>query len=77
MKKFYPEKNVSNIYIEVSFTGKQDREYICTGVLIREMPESIRVAFNATEDHVTDYLDIPNSKITSIRRVKVMQSNVK
>lgn len=72
MKKFHPEKKHSNMFVKVVFTGKRDREYVCTGVLVREHPEYIRVAFNAVEDDVLDYLDIPNKKIISIKQVRVL-----
>ncbi len=68
-KKFLDENNPENIIVHVVLraTGK---EYECAGVLMIETENMIRVAFNAKDDKVKDYLDIKRTDIISINILK-------
>jgi len=66
MKKLLDENNPENTVVRVVFRGRFNEEYECAGVLMREEDDLIRVAFNAKDDKVIDFLDIKRSEIVSI-----------
>lgn len=66
MKKLLDENNSENTVVHVILRGSDNEEYECAGVLIKEDEATIRVAFNAINDKVKDYLDIKKSDIISI-----------
>lgn len=69
MKKFLSEHNSENIIVNVILRGSDNAEYECSGVLMREEDDMVRIGFNAVNDKVRDYLDINRSDILSIEAV--------
>lgn len=69
-KKLLDKNNPENTIAHVIFRGRFNEEYECAGVLMREEKKHIRVAFNAKNDVVKDYVDIKKSKIISIEVLK-------
>lgn len=65
-KKLLDKSNSKNTIVHVAFNGKFNEEYECVGVLIKDEKNFIRIAFNAKNDKVIDYLDIKRSDIISI-----------
>jgi len=65
MDKLLNENDSKNTLVHVVLSAGNEK-YECIGVLTREDKESIRVAFNAKNDKVVDYLDIKRSDIKSI-----------
>lgn len=69
MKKYLRDNSEENTFVEIIFRGSNDRKYKCFGILVREEENSMRVAFNAADDQVIDYLDIPTRNIHSLNVV--------
>jgi hypothetical protein len=65
-----PAPDDENTIVEVLFTGSDGNIYNCVGVLLRESDKKIRVAFNAINDVVKDYLDIDKDDIVSVHFVE-------
>ncbi len=63
-----------NELIRLKIKRDDGKLYECIGVLLREDAEKIRVAFNARNDVVIDYIDV--SKIDIVRREKIDMSSV-
>jgi len=82
MKKILTEKDKGkNVVVEVHMWGGDDikyprEKYKCVGVLMKDEPEMIRVAFNAIKNKVKDALDIPRKDVISIRRIKKSEIKV-
>ena len=66
IKKILDKNNSKNTIVKVIFKGHFKEEYEGVGVLIREEKNSIRVAFNAKNNEIKDYLDIKRLDIISI-----------
>lgn len=66
IKKLLDENNPENTIVHVVLRASDNEEYECVGALMREEEETIRVAFNAKNDEVVDFLDIKRSEIVSI-----------
>jgi len=64
-----------NTVVEILFRGSDKETYRCAGVLMREEKNTIRVAFNAINDVVKDFLDIKKADILYVRTVD--QTDVK
>ncbi len=67
--KFFPEKSDNNIVVEVSISNGGDI-YKATGVLIKELDNSIRLGFNSKNDKVIDFLDIDYKDILDLRKIE-------
>lgn len=67
MKKLLDKNNPENTIVKVVFLGSDKRKYECVGVLTKDEENLIRVAFNAKDDVVVDYLDIKKSDIVNIK----------
>ncbi len=65
-KKILKDDFMENILVHVVLCDYNKEEYECIGVLIKEDTDTIRVAFNAKEDNVIDYLDIKKINIVNI-----------
>lgn len=65
-KKLLDKNNPENTIVRVVLRASDNEEYECVGALMREEEETIRVAFNAKDDEVVDFLDIKRSEIVSI-----------
>ncbi|NNM83954.1 hypothetical protein HKL94_01940 [Candidatus Parcubacteria bacterium] len=66
MKKLLNPNTSENTIVHIAMRGSDKNEYECVGVLVREEAKSIRVGFNAKNDIIMDYLDIPKPDILSI-----------
>lgn len=78
MKKIFLKNKSENTIVRVSMyadSSKKGKVYECTGVLMREEKDMIRVAFSAMDEKVIDYVDIDKSNILSVETVK--QSDIK
>ena len=73
MEKILNENNSENTVVYVVFRASDKEEYECAGVLMREEKDSIRVAFNAKNGKIKDWLDIKQTDIISIN---VLDSSV-
>ncbi len=58
-----------------SDSKKRNTKYECVGVLIKEENKKIRIAFNARENKIIDFLDIEKKNIVSMTVIK--NSNIK
>ena len=66
MKKLLDKNNPENTIAQVVFLGSDKRKYECVGVLTKDEKNLIRIAFNAKDDVVVDYLDIERKNIIKI-----------
>jgi len=55
-----------NTVVRVIFEDRFKAKYECVGVLIKENKDSIRIAFNAKNDRVVDFIDVKQSNIIKI-----------
>lgn len=69
MEKILDINNLENVVVDVTFRGSDNQEYECAGVFLGEGGDVVRIAFNAKNDKVTDYLDINISDVISIKMV--------
>lgn len=63
------DKDVTNnLIVRVILHADDKKEYECVGVLMKmkEDKDTVRIAFNAKNDKVVDYLDIKKTDIISI-----------
>lgn len=72
-KKLLDKNNPENTIVRVVLRASNNEEYECVGALMREEEEIIRVAFNAKDDEVVDFLDIKRSEIVSIDIVEPLE----
>lgn len=66
IKKILDENNPENTIVRVIFFGSDKNKYECVGVLTKDEENLIRVAFNAKDNVVVDYLDIKRKDIVKI-----------
>lgn len=72
-KKLLDPNNPENTIVRVVFRGSAGDEYECAGVLVREERDVIRVAFNAVNDDVVDFLDINREDLIDMQVVDPVQ----
>lgn len=69
IKKYYPQNKKTNIVVEVCFLSPKKEKHMCVGVLINESEESVRIGFNAKNDKLVDFIDIPNKNIIDMKEL--------
>ncbi len=65
-KNLLNKDNLENVIVHVVLHTNDNKEYECVGILMKEEKDVVRVAFNAKDDEVKDYLDINKADIVSI-----------
>lgn len=64
-----------NTVVHVLFKIESGEEFECVGALSEKDGEKIRIAFNAHNDVIKDYLDIPVSQILKIKKINITNIN--
>ncbi|VAW25291.1 hypothetical protein MNBD_BACTEROID04-1998 [hydrothermal vent metagenome] len=65
-KKILNKSDSENVITRIVLQDESKKEYELIGILMKEEKDMIRVAFNAKDDEVIDYLDIKKSNVVSI-----------
>ncbi len=65
------EISTENSIAHLLIRGQDNKDYQCVGVVIHEDSSTIRIAFNACNSEVKDYVDFNRNEILKIEYVKM------